>query len=440
MKKLSVVAAGVAVLSLCACTEANEFVPSTNGNTKLITEIKVSSNASALGSRTVFDPGYNESGEPTGSFGVVKWEPGDDELHFFQKGNSGVHKTFVCASDDTDDSLPTDYDWNYFNAKNKNSDGLAVDKSYYAYYFPYYEYTGTDGETHILKDDALSLSPVKYTNLYLDNTLTAPGAMLKAFMHNYDVLASTTGENGSFGFVKATDPMGYIYMDHPFALITVNLECVDDETTNYGMGHFTSYAGLPSFYQAEIKGLHFDDAESKRKNSFANSFQIDSDGSLKFNYADYNSENPTTISTMYNSTKYYYLVSDKSGVTLDKIYALEGEIRNKLSFYFLVRQSDDGDMNRLVFYFDTESDHDETTKDSKDKYVEINLNNSYTFEPGKSYTFDFEVDYTTNVESANTGTKPYSMQNYWEDSEAALIKLVKCPSGMSVNNCKYGTR
>lgn len=438
MKKLSVVAAGVAVLSLCACTEANEFVPSTNGNTKLITEIKVSSNASALGSRTVFDPGYNESGEPTGSFGVVKWEQGDDELHFFQNLNSGVHKTFVCGTDATGPS--TDYDWNYFNAKNKNSDGLAVDKSYYAYYFPNYEYTDKNKVKHILKEEALSLSPVKYTNLYLDNTLTAPGAMLKAFMHNYDVLASTTGENGPFGFVTATDPMGYIYMDHPFALITVNLECIDNEATNYGMGRFTSYAGLPSFYQAEIKGLHFEDAQSKCKNSFANSFQIAADGSLQFNYDEYDSENQTIISSVYNSTVYYYLVSDKSGITLSDIHDEEGELRNKLSFYFLVRQSDDGDMNRLVFYFDTESDHDETTKDSKDKYVEIELKNSYTFEPGKSYTFDFEVDYTTNVASANEGEIPYNMYNYWEGNKAALIKLVKCPKGMVVDKCEYGTR
>ena len=59
MKKLSMLAASVAVLSICACTEANEFTPSTNNGTKKITEIKVSANPSALGSRTDFTIEYD---------------------------------------------------------------------------------------------------------------------------------------------------------------------------------------------------------------------------------------------------------------------------------------------------------------------------------------------------------------------------------------------
>lgn len=440
MKKLSVVAAGVAVLSLCACTEANEFVPSTNGNTKLITEIKVSSNASALGSRTVFDPGYNESGEPTGSFGVVTWEQGDDELHFFQEDNSGVHKTFVCGTDATGPS--TDYDWNSFEAKNKNSDGLAVKESYYAYYFPYYKYFDNDDVLHVLKDDAVTLKTVDCTNFYLDNRIGANGGMLKEFMHNYDVLQSTNGQDGTFGFVTATNPMGYIYMDHSFALITVNLEC-DQEASNYGMGNFSGYASLPSFYQAEIKGLHFEDSQSKCANSFANSYQIDSDGSLKFNYADYNSESQTTISSIYNSDVYYYLADSKSGVTIADINYNDGEVKNKLSFYFLVRQRSDSEMNRIVFYIDNEANHDPNHKNSKDKSIIINLKSAYTFEPGKSYTFDFKVDYTKGIEELvsyqERQTNNYNIA-YWEDNKAEVLKLAKYPTNMDIAKVEYGTR
>ena len=433
MKKLSMLAAGVAVLTMCACTEANEFTPSTNGNTKKITEIKVASNASALGTRTEFDTS-------TEKFGIVTWESGNDELHFFQNGNSGVHKTFVCGNAD-DEGPSAEYNWHYFNAKS-NSDALDVDKSYYAYYFPYYEYTeeGT-GKTISIKTDACNLQPVSCSKFYLDNTReTGNREMLKKFMHDYDLLQSTNVGDGSFGFVTATDPMDYIYMDHPFALITVNLECgsFNKDDDKQGMGDFTSYPSLPTFYQAEIQGLYDAEETSKCKNLFANSYQISSNGELIFTYNDYKKTSIPQIASVYNSIYYYLIPKNFSS----PFTASEGtEFRNKLSFHFLVHQNEDPEMpkiNLLNIFIDAESTHGSYHMDSDDKSISIHLTNGIYFEPGKSYEFDLHLDYGHGV----TKTQPDNIyhNSYWADSKS--IFLFKYPSIMEgkVESVEYGTR
>ena len=427
-------AAGVAVLSMCACTEANEFTPSTNNSTKKITEIKVASNASALGTRTEFDTSDN-------NFGVVTWEKGVDELYFFKDGQNSKYQIFTCGDDDNS-GKDSNYDWNYFSAK---GEGLDVDGDYYAYYFPNYSTVTTSGTTINYKNNLITQKSVDCSTFYIDNTITEDGGMLKDFMHNYDLLASTACSNGSFDYVHVTDPMGDIYMDHPFALVTVDLLCREVKGgSKDGMGNFKSYEGLPSYYQAELQGLYDVDSKSQCENLLANSYTIGSDGKLTFVYNPYVDGAVPKIVSIYDTEKYYYLINGY-GTTYNKsLFPESQDYREKLSFYFLVHQNENSEktINKLKIFIDTEADYDEGHKNSDDKSIEIFLdeNKTFNFEPGKCYGFVLYVDYGYGY-GDNTADEDYSANSHWtEQDNQGQVQLHSYPTGMKIKEVKYGVR
>lgn len=400
-------AAGVAVLSMCACTEANEFTPSTNNSTKKITEIKVSSNPSALGTRTVFhtgDDGY--------AYGAVTWEK-DDQLYFFKENTNTNPQIFTCDAAAT--GPYNNYDWCFFKTSGA---GLEVGKNYYAYYFP--------EKVKENQNFGKYGTNITCSAFYLDHYLSelyggSEAKVLKKFMSDYDLLMSSayrSEEDESMTspvFVQAQDPMeNYIYMDHAFALITVDVECA-------GMGHYKDYTQLPSIYQAELVGLTNDD----KTNCFANRFKIDSNGQLTFS-----KDEPKTGSLPYIHCNFdneeMYCVTDGSVDLENK------KERQKISFYFLVRN--EIPVEKLLIYLDTENDVSPTHENSVDKFLTITLSKGFSFIPGKCYKFGLKVDYGAGVDETTQKESSFDSDSHWKEiiGQKQII-LASYPSGMNIS-------
>lgn len=413
MKKLSMLAAGVAVLTMCACTEANEFTPSTNGNTKKITEIKVASNPSALGTRTEFDTSDN-------NFGVVTWEKGVDELYFFKDGTNSNPQIFTCGNKDDNDVT---YDWNFFTA-NKGS-WLHVDDSYYAYYFP------AEGPTKYSEvKDISELEAFHYLAVEDDGS---EDDVLKQFMHDYDLLLSsnasypvsssdyTLNDNSDPVLVKAQEEMDPIYMNHAFALITLDVECV-------GVGQYTNYDEMPSYYAAELVAL----ADNGSKSCFATGYKINTDGSLEFVYSVPTDLSKPYICTNFDSDKnYYYLTDGKRAIARGGIQS------KKLSFYFLVRN--DVPVDKLYILLDTENEVEKRhTEHSFDKSLCLEMSKPFSFVSGNCYQFGLNVDYGIGVEDQNC---PFNATTHWKNIKGAgQVTLATYPDGMSLLSVEDGIR
>lgn len=406
MKKLSILAAGVAVLSMCACTEANEFTPSTNGSTKKITEIKVSSNPSALGTRTVFDTSEQ-------NFGAVKWEENGDELYFFKSGTNANPQVFLCgaAADKNDDT----YDWHYFEAEGS---GLDIDENYTAYYFP----------PKATKKGDFSTS---YETMIVNHHLmyTSGGSeksVLSDFMSNYDLLMSSTpryvaDENPTPAIVLAQEEMESIYMDHAFALVTLNIECIDN-------GKYSDYYEMPYFSAAELSAKTGTDDNSPY--SIKIDYSINSNGVLEFSQENF-------VTSLYDNLENLYYLT-KTNVTGLPDESKKQKQSNKLSFYFLIHPTEPVKM--LTFYIDTHArkSDDPLFTEYIDKSVVITYENPVNFIPGKCYNFDLNVNYNNGDK-----TTPFSCLNDWKKNDNA-VTLVSCPdqaqNDMYIESVEYGYR
>lgn len=387
-------AAGVAVLSMCACTEANEFTPSTNNSTKKITEIKVSSNAPALATRTEFHTGDDD-------YGVVTWET-NDKLYFFEQGTKN-YQVFENGGDDPYD-YTTDpekfYDWNYFYA---DGAGLDVGKNYYAYYFPA---EAKIGESSVDIDPTTEEHIKTYfkTNcreFSMDRKQGTEDAILKHFMRNYDLLMSNTSSISPKGitpnYVTAKDPMDAIYMEHAFALVTFDLTC-----TEYG--NYTNYYELPTFYQIDLEAL-----DGEGRGCFATEYEINENGILTF------TKNSTEhISTSFDRNEYY---------TFNK----KGDV---LSFYFLVHPL--SAVSKLIIHVDTEAMKESGVSESNrsvDKTVELTFDSAVEFLPGSCYHFGLNVDFGKWGVDKDEKKYAYNHDSYWTN-QSNRISLASWPTGM----------
>lgn len=371
MKKLSILAAGVAVLSMCACTEANEFTPSTNNSTKKITEIKVSANPSALGSRTEFDTSNDK-------YGVVTWEDGKDQLYFFKPGDRSNYQIFTCGKNDTQDD---NYDWNYFNTSGAggHETGLNVGDNYYAYYFP----------GKYIDKDVLTKYYANCLNftVYRNHGTTDENKILKEFMQNYDLLMSDD-------VILAEDPMPAIKMEHAFALVAVQLRCEK-------MGSYTNFDQLPTFYQTELVA-----SDENGHNAFETTFTIDDvSGQLTWSTVD-----GQAISSGLDTHKYYGVNEDQT-----------------LSFYFLVRQKNPTKTLRIDI--DTEAYTNSEEMGNVDKFVEIEFKDEVKFLPGNIYHFGLKIDYTNYEKNTPRG---FDYETDWQ-LYPGQIKLDYTPDAEGFN-------
>lgn len=405
MKKLSMLAAGVAVLSMCACTEANEFTPSTNNSTKKITEIKVSSNPSALGTRTAFDTSKD-------NFGAVKWEEGD-KLYFFKNGTNTNPQIFACDAEDnvTYSTEPQNqYDWNSFTAEGT---GLEVDGNYYAYYIPHltenfsdYKFSYQDFVVNHHLDFGNSVS--------LDAPADKP---LSEFMKHYDFLVSSESRNLNNApkaiFVVAKENMDPIFMDHAFALVTVDLKLKD-------IGSYTNYYQIPCYSEAELRAENVENNTST--SCLQNNFEINGNGALVFNDTEF-------IKSAFDPYYYYYLIPDSKAKDLPEVTNLEGNvpIKNKasetMSFYFLVHQNPEKQVNKLAFKIKSKS-YINNFGMSVDKNVEITFSEGVNFISGNCYHFGLSVNY-----AVDGGTGDYNFQNHWQN-KVGQITLSSVPDAM----------
>lgn len=388
MKKLSILAAGVAVLSMCACTEANEFTPSTNNSTKKITEIKVSANPSTLGTRTAFDISDPE-------YVIVTWEK-DDELYFF-KDNSNP-QTFICGEDDNSGPNP-DYDWNYFTAK--KGAGLDVDSKYYVYYFPaLIKNKYTDSRYNYKYSDKVSISELILANNYKYNDGGSEDKVWKTFMSDYDLLMTDAS-------VTAKDPMEeYIYMEHAFAYITVDLLC-----TNYG--DFSDMKEEPKYYETDLWV-----GDDQNNALFDTHYRIGPTGEIEF------TSDGTWISSLFSNDEEYW--------------DLDSQGRDKLKFYFILHPKDA--VSKLSFKICTvleqEGEHQTTYSSSVDKTLVLTFGKKFKFEAGKCYHFGLNVDYDPNNEYKN---KPY-LVDYWKlNNNYITLRSFPDVEGLSISNVQSET-
>lgn len=418
MKKLSILAAGVAVLSICACTEANEFTPSTNNGTK-ITEIKVSANPSALGSRTDFTIEYDNFGEPTANYGKVKWVS-TDQLYFFKEGTNSNPQIFNCGDDDKtqySEEPESQYDWNYFKVDEK-SKGLDVGENYYAYFFPKELNQEKNSCETFIVNNHLRFASGAYANA---------NSVLHTFMSDYDLLMSsgsrTTANMGKVPTpvpVLAQKDMEAIYMDHAFALVAVDLKC-------NGMGNYSDYHEMPYYSSAHLHAYAYSD-EEKKEYCFAKNYVIDSDGVLTFS-------NPNYIASNFDDMNYYYLTS--LGFNQEFTHADFDEKDHKkvpnYSFYFLVHPT--ASVKELVIKVITRSRTSDKPNNPEQitKSVYLTFSGSVNFVPGNCYHFGLNVNYDPDKEFEG---EDFNYLTHWKNNNKT-ITLASYPTGMKPSVIKY---
>lgn len=417
MKKLSILAAGVAVLSICACTEANEFTPSTNNGTKKITEIKVSANPSALGSRTDFTIEYDNYGTPTANYGKVKWVS-TDQLYFFKEGTNSNPQIFNCGDDDKkqySEEPQSQYDWNYFKV-DENSKGLDVGEYYYAYFFPKaLNQEKKSCETFIV-NNSLRFAPGGYANA---------NSVLHTFMSDYDLLMSsgsrTTANMGKVPTpvsVLAQKDMEAIYMDHAFALVAVDLKC-------NGMGNFSDYLEMPYYSSAH---LHAYSDNDRLTYCFAKKYEIDSKGVLTFSEPNY-------IASNYDDDYYYFLTpSDfKAGFAQSESDKKDHKKVPNYSFYFLVHPT--ASVRNLAIKVITHSRLSDKPSHIEEitKSVYLTFPEPVNFVPGNCYHFGLNVNYDPDEEFKDNN---FSYLTHWKNNNKT-ITLASYPTGMKPSTIEY---
>lgn len=417
MKKLSMLAAGVAVLSLCACTEANEFTPSTNNSTKKITEIKVSANPSALGSRTDFTIEYDNYGAPTANYGKVKWVS-TDQLYFFKEGTNSNPQIFNCGADDKtqySEEPQSQYDWNYFKVDEK-SKGLDVGENYYAYFFPDKLKQETESCETFIVNNHLRFAAGGYTNA---------NSVLHTFMSDYDLLMSSdpraTADMKTEPTpvpVLAQKDMEAIYMDHAFALVAVDLKC-------NGMGNYSDYHEMPYYSSAH---LHAYSDDAMEKYCFAKKYVIDSDGVLTFS-------NPNYIASNFDFRSYYYLTFEGFDKEFTKPLDVE-EVHRKVpnySFYFLVHPTASVKKLAIKVYTHSRTLAEPYHAEDITKSVYLTFPESVNFVPGNCYHFGLNVNYDPDKEFEG---KDFNYLTHWK-SNHKTITLASYPTGMKPSVIKY---
>lgn len=409
-------AAGVAVLSICACTEANEFTPSTNNGTKKITEIKVSANPSALGSRTDFTIEYDNYGAPTANYGKVKWVS-TDQLYFFKKGTNSNPQIFNCGDDDKtqySEEPQSQYDWNYFKVDEK-SKGLDVDENYYAYFFPERLKQGTKSCEAFVVNNHLRFA--------LGGTANS---VLHTFMSDYDLLMSSDPRatadmktEPTPVSVLAQKDMEAIYMDHAFALVAVDLKC-------NGMGNYSDYHEMPYYSSAHLHAYSDDDM---KEYCFAKNYEIDAKGVLTFS-------NPNYIASNFDDQgNYYYLTS--TGFDKEFTHAGFNEYEHQkvpnYSFYFLVHPTNS--VKKLAIKVNTESrtESDPNNPEKITKSVYLTFSKSVDFVPGNCYHFGLNVNYDPDEEFKDDD---FSYLTHWKNNNKT-ITLAYYPTGMKPSDIKY---
>lgn len=207
LNRFSMFAIGAAVLTLSACTEADQFDTYTKDGKKYITTINVSNVTPELGTRTYFDTS-------NGNYGKVYWENGtnhdnensiSDELYFYEVGTPTPASVFACSNDG---NWHDGYDFAAFSVKG-HSNGLEVGHKYYAYYFPGYLQYLPNGQSMPLND----------WHWEGDEDVH-----LRSFLRTYDFLKLEDRDGQDGGVLPIEGVQNTIYMNHFFSLIVIDLK------------------------------------------------------------------------------------------------------------------------------------------------------------------------------------------------------------------------
>lgn len=289
LNRFSMFAIGAAVLTLSACTEADQFDTYTKDGKKYITTINVSNVTPELGTRTYFDTS-------DGNYGKVYWEngaefpyPTPDELYFYEVNNSTCSNVFICET--PAESFQDPYGRASFKTKWQDN-GLAVPNNYYAYYFP------------------------GYTNHYYNNVMPLDqwewqgddDDALRAFLRSYDFLKPEESHH-SGGYINITGSNSTIYMDHFFSLIIIDLNYDSD----YKQYPLKPTGDEPYFNRVTIS--------TKNENAFGNKLMVNANGVMKTDAATNSislrrtdNQSDLTLGREKRLLRYFFVVENKDGM------------------------------------------------------------------------------------------------------------------------------
>lgn len=286
LNRFSMFAIGAAVLTLSACTEADQFDTYTKDGKKYITTINVSNVTPELGTRTYFDTS-------DGNYGKVYWENGvnyssttPDELYFYEVNSSTCSNVFICENPET---FQDPYGRASFKTKWSHN-GLAVPNNYYAYYFP------------------------GYTNHYYNNVMPLhqwewqgdDDDALRAFLRSYDFLKPEESHHPD-GYINITDGNSTIYMDHFFSLIIIDLNYDSD---------YKQYPPKPTGEEPYFNSVTI---STKTQNAFGNKLMVDENGVMKTEAATYSislrrtdNQSDLTLGCPKQLLRYFFVVENKN--------------------------------------------------------------------------------------------------------------------------------
>lgn len=433
LNKLSMFAIGAAVLTLSACTVADEFESYNKDGKKYITKFKIMSDASSQGTRTYFDVDDEESSNQE-NLAKVYWEDGttlrkyysnnQDEIYFIHKDENGNYayaqeghgvglQTFKCTEvGEWKPETPekgNGYGWGEFTA-NAGNQGLELGETYYAYYYPKYK---TDQKLPIGREN-------RVPNINIVEQSGQDASDFIDFMRQNDILELDHRWHSN-NEIKMTDSdaaqngiqIEDIHMDHVFALVEVELHYKESKTYVGSMRPDLQF----SFPSVEL-GTDEKDELNEDVRPFISSFYLDEYGK----WVPIKGENKAFAQCIRTDVDNDNLVLRRSDeVKNDNPLGTAKSLR----YFLLVRFVDNVKVHNLWIKTLTQQGDQGFRYMRTLHYIFPNEYNGTTFEgvsfePGNYYKFDINISYE-NIDGDNPPID--SWQNYgkmWPANEEYL--------------------